>query len=231
MQPLRERWSSSWKPGGSLNCNPLRAQQIHAGLPVSFTALLRRWITCKRPRQGSRKLHHLQNAINLLIRVSLWDQKTVFFQKIVIFKKLKLIRGKTLTLVPWTGRINFFPLQRAKSHIPSPAEPWCFELFRRCYLNFIKRKRTMFKYQHWTRPVFFQSPHSSYEAHTAFWIPQGCMFRSSQYVEPCLFFLTFSWVSPPCSEQPHSVVICWTNLKPPPIHMAWPRCWRFSWWD
>lgn len=145
-------------------------------------------------------IHRMDTAMNLLIRVSLWDQKTVFFQKIVIFKKLKLIRGKTLTLVPWTGRINFFPLQRAKSHIPSPAEPWCFELFRRCYLNFIKRKRTMFKYQHWTSPVFFQSPHSSYEAHTASWIPQGCMFRSSQYMEPCLF--VFSWVSLPCSEQP-----------------------------
>lgn len=51
----------------------------------------------------------------------------------------------------------------------------------------------MFKYQHWTSPVFFQSPHSSYEAHTASWIPQGCMFRSSQYMKPCLFlyFLEF----------------------------------------
>lgn len=44
-------------------------------------------------------------------------------------------------------------------------------------------------------------------------------------------FFVFSWVSPPCSEQPLFAVIYWTNLKPSPIHMAWPRCRRFSWWE
>lgn len=64
----------------------------------------------------------------------------------------------------------------------------------------------------------------------ASWIPQGCMFRSSQYMEPCpfVFFLEF----PLLAQSSHPFVVTdWINFKPSPIHMAWPRCWRLSWWE
>lgn len=154
-------------------------------------------------------------ATYLLIWVSLYDQKTVFFQKIVtFFKKLKLIRGKTLTLVPRTGRINFFPLQRAKSHIPSPAEPWCFELFRRCYLNFIKRKEQCLNINTGLAQSF-SKVHILHLKHT---LPHG--FPKSACSE---IHSTWNHIFPLLSEQPSFVVTDWINLKPPLIHMAWTK--------
>lgn len=49
-------------------------------------------------------------------------------------------------------------------------------------------------------------------------------------MEPCLsvFFLEF----PLLAQSSHPFVVTdWINLKPSPIHMAWPRCRRFSWWE
>lgn len=42
------------------------------------------------------------------------------------------------------------------------------------------------------------------------------------------FFLEF----PLLAQSSHPFVVTdWINLKPSPIHMARPRCWRLSWWE
>lgn len=96
--------------------------------------------------------------------------------------------------------------------------------FRRCYLNFLKRKEQCLNINTGRAQSFFQSPHSSSEAHITSRIPQVCVFRSSQYMEPYFFSL-------PRSEQPSSVVIYWINLKL--LLSAWLslRRQRFSWWE
>lgn len=82
----------------------------------------------------------------------------------------------------------------------------------------------MFKYQHWTSPVFF--PKSTFFLWSTHYITDSPSLRVQKFtVHGTIFFFL------PRSEQPSSVVIYWINLKL--LLSAWLslRRQRFSWWE
>lgn len=81
----------------------------------------------------------------------------------------------------------------------------------------------MFKYQHWTSPVFF--PKSTFFLWSTHCIMDSPSLRVQKFtVHGTIFF-------PPRSEQPSSVVIYWINLKLLLPTWLCLRCWRFPWWE